>query len=442
MTPLLTGMYTVSARLFHGRSWYGRDQTTILQVMVLTSAKASYKLLFMKRRYEALLVEHFKHDNQMAFIAGPRQVGKTTTGTAFDAGHLYFNWDNENDRRLFLEGPSAVAEKISVSQGRVIVFDEIHKYPLWRDFLKGFYDSYAKGRFSIVVTGSSRLDIYRKGADSLMGRYFLYHMHPLSVAELAHQKFPEKEISRPQFVSQSDYEYLERFGGFPEPFLKHNVRFFNRWKQTRLKLLFREDLRDVTRINEVGQVELLAEFIRQQSGQLLNYASLARKIRASQDSIRRWLEVLESLYYCFTIRPWSQNISRSLLKEPKTYLTDWSLVNDPGIRFENLVACHLLKAVTWWQDSGLGEYGLYFLRTKDKREVDFLVSKDGRPWFIVEAKSSQTRALTKGLEYFQTRTNARHAFQVVANAEYKNADCFAYDYPVKVPAKTFLSQLI
>ena len=106
------------------------------------------------------------------------------------------------------------------------------------------------------------------------------------------------------------------------------------------------------------------------------------------------------------------------------------------------VACHLLKAVTWWQDSGLGEYGLYFLRTKDKREVDFLVSKDNRPWFIVEAKSSQTRALTKGLEYFQTRTNARHAFQVVANAEYKNADCFAYDYPVKVPARTFLSQLI
>ena len=217
----------------------------------------------MKRRYEALLEEHFKNDDQMAFVAGPRQVGKTTTCTSFKANHHYFNWDNENDSRLFLEGPAAVAEKIGVSQRRTIIFDELHKYPHWRNFLKGFYDSYARGRFNIVVTGSSRLDIYRKGADSLMGRYFLYHMHPLSVAELAHQKFPEREINPPKRISRANLEHLEHFGGFPEPFLKHNVRFFNRWKRTRLKLLFREDLRDVTRIQEVGQVELLAEFIRQ-----------------------------------------------------------------------------------------------------------------------------------------------------------------------------------
>jgi predicted AAA+ superfamily ATPase len=134
--------------------------------------------------------------------------------------------------------------------------------------------------------------------------------------------------------------------------------------------------------------------------------------------------------------------SRSLLKEPKVFLMDWAMVDDPGARFENLVACHLFKAVTWWQDSGLGEYGLYFLRTKDKREVDFMVSKDGRPWFIVEAKSSQTRPLSKNLAYFQTKTNAKHAFQVVADAEFEKVDCFAYDYPVKVPARTFLSQLI
>lgn len=396
----------------------------------------------MKRRYEALLIDHFKNDIQMAFVAGPRQVGKTTTCTSFRAGQHYFNWDNENDASLFLKGPAAVAEKIGVSQNRTIVFDELHKYPHWRNFLKGFYDSYARDRFNIVVTGSSRLDIYRKGADSLMGRYFLYHMHPLSVAELAHQKMTEKEISRPQSISISNFERLERFGGFPEPFLKHNVRFFNRWKRTRLKLLFREELRDVTRIHEVGQVELLAEFIRQHSGQLINYASLARKIRASQDSIRRWIEILESLYYCFLIRPWTKNLTRSLLKEPKVYLTDWALADKPGVRFENMVGCHLLKAVTWWQDLGLGEYGLHFLRTKDKREIDFLVSKEGQPWFIVEVKSSHTRPLNKSLEYFQTRIGAKHAFQVAADAEFEKDDCFAYDYPIKVPALTFLSQLI
>jgi len=378
----------------------------------------------------------------MAFVAGPRQVGKTTTCTSFKADQHYFNWDNENDARIIMEGPDAVAENIGLSPHRTVVFDELHKFPHWRNFLKGFYDSFARGRFNIVVTGSSRLDVYRKGADSLMGRYFLYHMHPLSVAELAHQKIPEKELCRPQPVSRADFENLARFGGFPEPYLKQNVRFFNRWKQTRLKLLFREELRDVTRIHEVGQVELLAEFIRQNACQLLNYASLARKIRASQDSVRRWIGVLESLYYCFLIRPWTQNLTRSLIKEPKIYLNDWSLVDNPGIRMENMVACHLFKAVTWWQDLGLGEYGLHFLRTKDKREVDFLVSKEGYPWFMVEVKSSQSRPLTRSLEYFQTRIGAKHAFQVAADARFEKVDCFTYDYPVRVPALTLLSQLI
>ena len=131
-----------------------------------------------------------------------------------------------------------------------------------------------------------------------------------------------------------------------------------------------------------------------------------------------------------------------MLKEPKIYLTDWALIDNPGVRLENMVGCHLLKAVTWWQDLGLGEYGLYFLRTKDKREVDFLVSREGRPWFIVEVKSSHTRPLSKSLEYFQTRIGAKHAFQVAADAEFEGDDCFSYDYLIKVSALTFLSQMV
>ena len=193
---------------------------------------------------------------------------------------------------------------------------------------------------------------------------------------------------------------------------------------------------------EVGQVELLAEFIRQQAGQMVNFASLARKIRASQDSIRRWIAVLESLYYCFTIRPWTQNVSRSLLKEPKIYLNDWSLVDEAGNRNENLVACHLLKAIDWWQDQGFGEFDIYFLRTKDKREVDFLVSKDRKPWFMVEVKSSDDRRLNQNLKYFHERIGTKHAFQLMFDMDFENSDSFEFDYPVRIPAKTFLSQLI
>ena len=396
----------------------------------------------MKREYETMLQDHFMHDTQMAFVAGPRQVGKTTACRSFVNRHHYFNWDNDDDRRIIISGPAAVVEKIGSSETRTIVFDELHKYPNWKVFLKGFYDTYAHDFFHVVVAGSSRLDLYRKGADSLMGRYFLYHMFPLTVAEIVNQDHRLQKTGPPKNISDDDFETLERFGGFPEPYLKRSLRFYNRWKRTRLKLLFREDLRDISRVHEVGQVELLAEFIRQQAGQLINYASFSRKIRASQDSIRRWIAVLESLYYCFTIRPWTKNISRSLLKDPKIYLSDWSLVDDHGSRHENLVACHLLKALSWWQDQGFGEYGLYFLRTKDKREVDFLVTENNKPWFMVEVKSSKSRPLSKQLEYFKTRIGAQHAFQIMMDADFEDTNCFDYSYPIRVSARSFLSQLV
>ena len=389
-----------------------------------------------------MLKEHFENDTQMAFVAGPRQVGKTTSCTSFAGKQIYFNWDNEDDQQLILKGPAAITDKIGAGKTRTIIFDELHKYPNWKNFLKGFYDTYARDMFRVVATGSSRLDIYRKGADSLMGRYFMYHMHPLSVAELVHKRMTVGEIAQSKKIDDNDFDSLVRFGGFPEPYLKRNLRFYNRWKRTRLKLLFREDLRDTSKIYEIGQVELLAEFIRQQSGQLVNYARLARKIRASQDSIRRWISILESLYYCFSIYPWTHNISRSLMKSPKIYLSDWSLIDDPGAGNENLVACHLLKAVNWWQDLGFGEYGLYFLRTKDKREVDFLVTRNGKSWFLVEVKSSKKSPLNRNLEYFQTRTGAEHAFQVMMDADFEDADCFEFSYPVRVAGRSFLSQLI
>ncbi|MBM3264779.1 MAG: DUF4143 domain-containing protein, partial [candidate division Zixibacteria bacterium] len=203
-----------------------------------------------------------------------------------------------------------------------------------------------------------------------------------------------------------------------------------------------EDLRDTSRIYEIGQVELLAEFLRRQAGQLLNVATLSTRVRASQDSIRRWIAVLEGLYYCFRISPWSNNIGRSLLKEPKVYLWDWSTLDTPGARHENLVAVHLLKAIHWWQDTDMGDFGLYFLRTKDQREVDFLITQDTRPYALIEVKTSEQQTLSGSLAYFQRMTGAPHAFQVVMEADYAEMDCFDLTHPVKVPARTLLSQLV
>ena len=381
----------------------------------------------------------------MIFVVGPRQVGKTFLCTDIPLEHHYYNWDNQDHRRLIVDGPRRISEEIGLGQlseePRVIVFDEIHKYAKWKDFLKGFFDVYGP-KSRIIVTGSSRLDVVKRGGDSLMGRYFLYHLHPLSVREIMGPVPRDAEIHPPLPIDRQTMEALYGFGGFPEPFLKANPRFSNRWKRLRQQQLFTEDMRDFTRVQEVSQIELLAETLKYQTGQLVSYTNLANKVRVSVDTVRRWITILESLYYCFTIRPWSRNLPRSLLKQPKVYLWDWSVLDDPGAKMENFVASHLLKAVHWWTDNGLGEYGLYFLRDKEKREVDFLVTRNRKPWFLVEVKAEEKRHLSKDLFYFQKQTGAPHAFQGSFSMDYVSADCFQTDRPTIVPVSTLLSQLV
>jgi hypothetical protein len=400
----------------------------------------------MKRIYEAALAEHLGSLRQMVFLTGPRQVGKTTVGLALVDPGRYVNWDKQSDRAVILKGPDAAATLLQLNQlsetPPVAVFDEIHKYAKWKNFLKGFFDEYGS-RLRIIVTGSSRLDLYRRGGDSLMGRYFPYRMHPLSVAELERVNFSETGIQPPQKPAPDALPHLLHYGGFPEPFLKADKRFSTRWKRLRGEQLVREDIRDLTRIQEIGQLEMLMDALVSQAGQLVNYSTLAGRINTSVDTIRRWLKALQSFYFCFEVRPWSRNVAKSLRKQPKVYLWDWSLVSEVGgARYENLVASHLLKSVHWWTDRGLGNFGLYFLRDKAGREVDFLVVKDNMPWFLVEAKTSSARDIHPALAHFQHQTGARHAFQVVFQLPYVARNCFEFGAPVIVPAATFLSQLV
>ncbi len=402
----------------------------------------------MKRVYEVLLKRHLESHRQMAFLSGPRQVGKTTSSLDASVGcplHYYFNWDNDDHRALIVEGPQAVALKAGLNEVQkslpVIVFDEIHKYRHWKRFLKGFFDTYEKS-CRILVTGSARLDVYKRGADSLMGRYFLYRLHPLSVREIASPNLPDQEIQQPREINCADYEALLTFGGFPEPYIKRTKQFFNRWKHLRTEQLFKEDVRDLSRLQETGQIQLLASILEEEASHALNHASLAAKVKVSSPTLQRWMEILKNLYFCFTIQPWSNNLSRSLLKEPKIYLWNWALIADKGARLENFVASHLYKAAQFWTDAGFGEYGLYYVRDKDKREVDFLVTKDRKPWFLVEAKASGNKGIPKWLHYYHEKLETRHAFQIGFDLPYVDRDCFEYNQPIIVPATTFLSQLI
>lgn len=394
------------------------------------------------RIYSSILEDHFRRNRQMAFVSGARQVGKTTTCRGI--GDAYLNWDNADDRRLLLRGPGAVAEFLRLDRLRrdrpTLVLDELHKSARWKAFLKGFFDTYGD-RVRVLVTGSSRLDVYRRGGDSLMGRYFPYRMHPLTVAECARTDLPKRVVRPPRAIDEGEWRALWEHGGFPEPFLRRDPRFTRRWRSLRREQLAREDLRELTRVQELRTVETLMQILAERSGRQLVYANLASEIGVTVDTVKRWVDLLGRMHYGFLLRPWFANVAKALRKEPKWFLRDWSGVADVGDRAETFAACHLLKAVEGWTDLGLGDFELRYVRDKQKRELDFLVVRDGRPWCAVEVKAGDTR-LSPALGHFQKQTGAAFAFQTVIDLPFEPVDCFRATRPVVVPARTLLSQLL
>lgn len=336
---------------------------------------------------------------KMVFLSGPRQVGKTTLAKSLASSYaqsLYVNWDNPENRRTWVRSPSMFLSGFDQSREALLIFDEIHKSKDWRTRLKGLWDEKAFP-LDVVVTGSSRLNTLRKAGDSLLGRYYHFHLHPFTLGELAGAAGigSENTMGRirsgdlPTKKSDALLE-LDRWSGFPEPFLKASVRSHRLWQRTRLERLIREDLRDLSRLPDLGQVEMLASLLPEKIGSLLSVQSLREDMEVSFDTVKRWLRHLEGVYYHFQIRPFARKIKRTLKKEPKVYLYDWSEVKDEGARFENLVAGHLLKAAQFWTDSGEGLFELFFLRDKEKREIDFLLTREKKPWLAVEAKLSPT----------------------------------------------------
>lgn len=396
----------------------------------------------MNRSYSETLKEHLCEDRQMLFLSGPRQVGKTTLARLHS--DCYLDWDNHDHQKIILAGPESVAQHCQLAVLRdkpvVIAFDELHKYPHWKKFLKGFFDTY-ENRCRILVTGSARLDVYRHGGDSLMGRYFSYRMHPFSVGELLQPHQGNGPcITQPQTIADETWDSLWKHGGFPEPLLKNSATFSTRWQRMRNERLFKEELRDLSRAQDFVLLELLARVLSERSGDPVVFANLARDIQVAPNTVKHWIATLVSVHFGFLVRPWSKNINTAIKKEPKWYLRDWSSIKAPGKRAETLAACHLLKAVEYWTDLGLGDFELYYVKDKQQREVDFLVVKDKQPWFLVEVKHSETR-LSPNLAHFQQQIQCPHALQMVVDLPYTAKNPFDMTHPVCVPAKTLLSQL-
>lgn len=391
----------------------------------------------MKRIYSNLLEDHLAKNRQMILLSGPRQVGKTTLARAVLPEAAYLNFDITGDAMKIMGGVEKIAEVLALDvpakRARSVIFDELHKYANWKHFLKGFFDRYEKD-LKIVATGSARMDVYRRGGDSLMGRSFSYRVHPLSIGELASAECDlEAMFQKPKDVSRVEIARLMQFGGFPEPFLDGSRRFYTRWQNSRLDKIFNEDLRDLSRVQDLRGVKMLAELLRARVSGEINHASLGRDLGVSIDTVKNWIGLLESVYFCYSVRPYFRNVANSIRKKPKIYLWDWSLIADKGARNENFVASHLLKSVDWWTDSGLGRFELCYIRDKQQHEVDFVVTKDGEPLMLVEVKSSLDEPLSPNLRAFAEKLKVKYAFQVAVEAEGTAINPLDYaGHPVRV----------
>ncbi|OGQ06627.1 MAG: AAA family ATPase [Deltaproteobacteria bacterium RIFCSPLOWO2_12_FULL_40_28] len=333
---------------------------------------------------------------KMVFISGPRQVGKTTFALSFlkgtQAGHLaYLSWDNVHDR-----------DKIKTaelpSKQPVVIFDEVHKFARWRSLVKGLYDKYHNStRF--IVTGSARLDYFSKGGDSLFGRYYHYRLHPFSLAEIS--KNPTLDHAF----------HLLQFGGFPEPYLSASEITLKRWQKERKQKIIYDDLRDLTLVKETSLLDLLVDALPARIGSPLSIKNLAEDLQVNHKTMERWLSILERLYISFRIAPFGSPKIRAVKKEQKLYLWDWSACENEGARFENMVACQLLKYCHFQEDVFGDSMELRYLRDTDKREVDFVVLKNKKAVFAVECRLSDTN-LSPHIHYFSARTDIPKFYQV------------------------------
>lgn len=336
----------------------------------------------------------------MVFLAGPRQAGKTTLAKSIAADYassLYFNWDILSHRDRLIKNNTFFEEVERKGTDRpLIILDEIHKYRDWKNYLKGVYDQFYD-TYRFLVSGSGRLDLYQKGGDSLAGRYFMFHLWPFTLAELAGNNATidsflaaplETTTERGAELKQL-WEGLAELSGFPEPFSSGKVTTWRRWSSGYAQQLIREDIRELTDVKSALTMETLYHLLSSRIGSPISIPSLSRDLQVSYNTVQNWLAIFERFFMLISITPWSARIARAIHKERKLYLFDTPRITDRGARFENMIALELWRAVTAWNDMGYGNFSLHFIKNKEQQEVDFLLARDNEPLLLIEAKMSE-----------------------------------------------------
>ncbi|MGK5081951.1 ATP-binding protein [Bdellovibrionota bacterium FG-1] len=354
-------------------------------------------------RYRTLPIQK-DLDKKMVWVSGPRQCGKTTLAQFFlknETSGIYLNWDDPDHRKIIL------ARKWSEDAG-LIVLDEIHKYPKWKSWLKGTYDT-THDRHRFLVTGSARLDVYRRGGDSMLGRYHAWRLHPFCMSE------HPKELSR-----EEAFRRLMTVGGFPEIFLSGDLVEAKRWRRERRELVLREDVRDLEQVRDIALLSVLVDLLATRVGGPVAFSNLAEDLQVAPKTVKHWVEILERMFLFFRVLPYSKSLPRAISKAPKIFFYDNGDVelsdknNDLGPRFENLVATHLLKRLHYLEDSTGDRFELNYLLDKEGHEVDFLIVQNRKPVCLIEAKWGDSSP-SKNLTYFGQKLNIKNRIQLVGD---------------------------
>lgn len=335
---------------------------------------------------------------KIVLLMGPRQVGKTTLAMRLSKKHAYYNYDIRKDIAVFRRQEWDRSKPL-------LIFDELHKMKNWKLWLKGLYDEGAHKRQQILVTGSARLDIAKKMGDSLAGRFFSFRLYPLDLKELGKTSIDE------------NYKKLISVSGFPEPFFDGSEKFYNIWRKTHSDLILRQDILSLEQVRDLDGIELLAELLAQRVGSPISIHSLREDLDRDDKTIKRWLQILENLYIVFRIAPKAKNVARGLKKASKYYFYDTARIDgDESLKLENLVALSLKKELDYLEDAHGLMSELSFVKTKDHKEIDFLIERKGRKPLLIEVKLSDGNA-SKNFNLFQKFFPGAEQFQLVKNLE-------------------------
>lgn len=361
------------------------------------------------RYLEKYIISDLKE--KMVFIWWPRQVWKTTLSLdiwgKYYKKYTYLNWDNIEHKKRILKSEYDY-------ESNIIIFDEIHKYNNWKNLLKWEYDV-KKDKYDFLVTWSARLDIYQKWWDSMLWRYYYYRLHPFSLAEILNI---ENDFSNHISLNFQDNFFNEElnnllnFWWFPEVFLKKDLRTLNRWKKDRIKRIIYEDIRDLNNLRDLWILEILVNILNTKVWSIFSINSLVEDLQITNNTITSWVEILEKVYYCYRIYPYTKSSLKSLKKEPKLFLWDYMEIKNIWNKNENLVSNHLLKWIHFLQDVYWYDVKLQYIRDKEKREVDFAILIDDKLEYLIEVKTSDT-SLSKSLLYYKEKLWVKNCFQVV-----------------------------